>query len=201
MSILKNMFDENLKKQKEILFINSMIENYLHENKDIDFIEEIHNGKLFFSLISFKTAQYKAPAFERFLQKKLKWEKISASEDKGDFIISEAYVELKTSFTNEAMCLNLRQIRLWQNIDYYLCFFIDDKNLFKKNIAFKLTKDQMKEEVSIMGGFTHGTKEANALNENSEYSITLRIKEDNEHFKRWKEKYLETNILKEVMED
>ena len=34
------------------------------------------------------------------------------------------YYEIKTSFTNKGNNLNIRQIRLWQNIDYYYCFFI-----------------------------------------------------------------------------
>lgn len=183
----------------ELLATNKRIEMYLKANPDIAFVEQVKEGAIFFDLIKYKTAQYKAPAFERFLTEGIGWEKIHASEDRGDFIINGEYVELKTSFTNQAMNLNLRQIRLWQNVGKYICIFVDDKNDINNSYLFELTKEEMEQEVKLLGGYTHGTKGANELNVNREYSITIKIREGNANFERWKKNYLNNSLWETIL--
>lgn len=197
--MLKEIVKQNNKTVDNIHKINETIKEYIDINGDVNTVEEIKNGYLFFSIVQLKSAQYKAPAFERFLEHKMNWEKISASLDKGDFIVKDdkdnKYVELKTSFTNQAMNLNIRQIRLWQDVDSYICIFIDDKNNMQQNYLFELTKKEMIKEVELIGGYTHGVAAINERNNNSEYSITIKIREGNSNFERWKNKYSNIELL------
>ena len=53
---------------------------------------------------------------------------------------------------------------------------------------------------ALCGGYTHGTVAANAVNEHSEYSITIPIYNDkNEKTKRWKEKYLSNELKNKIL--
>lgn len=141
----------------------------------------------FLDVLSFSNAQFNAPAFERRLQILHKWKKISPTENRGDFEVPGFVksVELKTSFSNKANKINIRQIRLWQNCDYVVTYC--DYNEFKHKTYF-LTHDQMVEEVAKLGSATHGTKEANKRNLNVEYSITLSINND------WDKKYFRADL-------
>lgn len=198
--ILASVREENLKTIAELIETNQRISDYLEASPDIPRIEQVKEGFMFFDLVKNRTAQYKAPAFERFLSDGIGWKKIHASEDRGDFIIDGEYVELKTSFTNQAMNLNIRQIRLWQDVDKYICMFIDDKNdIINNSYLFELTKQEMEQEVKLLGGYTHGTREANRLNVNKEYSITISIDANNANFKRWTENYLNHALLSEIL--
>lgn len=141
----------------------------------------------FLDVLSFSNAQFNAPAFERRLQVLHKWKKISPTENRGDFEVPGFVksVELKTSFSNKANKINIRQIRLWQNCDYVVTYC--DYNEFKHKTYF-LTHNQMVEEVAKLGSATHGTKKANKRNLNVEYSITLNINND------WDKKYFRADL-------
>ena len=197
--ILRQTREENEATITELLATNQRIDLYLESNPDIALVEQVEEGAMFFDLVKYRTAQYKAPAFERFLSNGVGWEKVHASEDRGDFIVNGEYVELKTSFTNQAMNLNIRQIRLWQDVDKYICIFIDDKNDIRNSYLFELTKEEMENEVELLGGYTHGTKEANKLNINKEYSITIKISDNNPNFERWKASYLNNDLLNKIL--
>lgn len=156
-------------------------------------IYEVRDAFFFYTAISSQNVQSKAPLSEKFIANKMDWKRVKASEGRGDFLDSSengyGYIELKNSFTNKEEKLNLRQIRLWQDVDYYLCIYIDEENLENSSV-FLLTKEQMTKEVENMGGYTHGTVEANKDNKNKEYSITLPVKkEKNEHTVRWNNEY------------
>lgn len=188
---------QELKIKNEKIYQKALKTKLLLEQEDLSKIknpEDINNPILFFTIIATLTAQSKAPLSEKFIGRKLNMKKIAASLDRGDFTTFDGeYLELKTSFTNAEQCLNLRQIRLWQNVDYYLCIYIDEEDL-SNSLVFYLTKEQMKEEISLIGGFTHGTKEANLLNENNEYSITIKTSNNNDNLIRWKNKYFNNQI-------
>lgn len=162
-------------------------------------IEEIDNGIVFYTLISSKNAQSKAPLSEKFIARKLGFSTISASLNSGDFTDGEKYYELKNSFTNKGNNLNLRQIRLWQPVDYYICVFIDEYDV-KNSKFFKLTKEQMANEVDLCGSATHGTSTANIENANVEYSITIPIFNlKNEKTKRWNENYISLELKETIL--
>ena len=137
---------------------------------------------------------------EKFLCHKLNMIRVSPSEDRGDAKDSNnLYYEFKNSFTNEAQNLNIRQIRLWQNIDFYYCIYINEQDL-NKSLFFVLSKEEMEKEVELCGGFTHGTAVANAVNQHSEYSITIPVYNDNnEKTKRWKQKYLSQSLKERIL--
>ena len=162
-------------------------------------IEETDNAQLFYFSTAMLTAQQKAPLGENFLRNKLHMQKVSPSENRGDAVdCNHKYYEFKNSFTNKGQDLNVRQIRLWQDIDYYYCIYINEEDL-DKSLFFVLTKEQMIEEVALCGSYTHGTIIANVDNKNKEYSITIPIYNDNNiKTKRWKERYL-SQTLKETI--
>lgn len=163
-------------------------------------ITEVDSAELYYLSTSSLTAQAKAPMGEKFLCNKLSLERVSSRLDRGDAVDSEGlYYELKNSFTNQAQNLNIRQIRLCQEVDYYYCFYINEESL-EDSLFFVLTKAQMQEEVELCGGFTHGTVAANQENRNSEYSITISINSKrSEKTIRWKEKYLSEDLKNKIL--
>jgi uncharacterized CHY-type Zn-finger protein len=146
------------------------------------------------------TAQAKAPLGEKFLCNLLGLRRISSREARGDATDGNGtYYEFKNSFSNQKENLNIRQIRLWQEVDYYYCFYINEEEL-DRSVFFVLSKEQMIEEVALCGGFTHGTEGANAVNQHCEYSITIPIyNNNNPKTKRWKDKYLSTELKNRVL--
>lgn len=177
-----------------LLNIKRVFDNYTG-NTDIS-IETCGNGELYFTATAHFSAQKKAPLGEKFFCHQLHFTPVPSSADRGDAHDDNFYYEFKTSFTNDAHNLNIRQLRLWQDVDYYYCAYIDEHNL-NDSLFFILTKEQMINEVALCGSYTHGTIKANSVNQHCEYSITIPLKSKNsEKTKRWKELYL-SNELKE----
>lgn len=195
-SEIKNKNDVILKRAQAIEKILHEDEN-LHPNTPIEFSK---NAFLYYTATASLTAQAKAPMGEKFLCNILGMERVSSREGRGDAVDSKGlYYEFKNSFTNQAENLNIRQIRLWQNVDFYYCIYINEVEL-DKSLFFVLSKEEMIEEVALCGGFTHGTVEANKNNVNNEYSITIPVyKEKNEKTKRWKQKYLSEELKLKVL--
>lgn len=193
------------KAQNQAILKRALSTAELFEQENMDENQElwkIENANLFYGLIAPNSAQSKAPSSEKFIANKLGVEKIKASLDRGDYYdaSNDTYIELKNSFTNKAEKLNLRQIRLWQEVDFYYCIYIDHDSL-NKSAVYVLTKDEMVEEVEIMGGFTHGTIGINAENTHSEYSITLSVKKNsNAHKQRWDKKYFDKELFKRILD-
>lgn len=162
-------------------------------------IEECKNSFLFYTVISNYSVQRKAPLSDKYLIRKLGYQSVSASQNRGDACDKAGhYYEFKTSFTNKGNKLNLRQIRLWQPVDFYYCFFINEED-FSQSLAFVLTKEQMEEEAKLLGGATHGTAAANSENKHIEISITIDVYNiKNEANKRWREKYLSEELMEAV---
>lgn len=132
---------------------------------------------------------------EKYIQTKLDWEKINASLNEGDLKSkSDKNLELKASIlTPNNNNLNLVQIRLFHDVDYYLCIAYDLRNLPEyKKYMFLLTHDEMELETKTACA-AHGTKDSNLLNENIELRMSLVCEENNEVFKRWKKLYLVEN--------
>lgn len=133
-------------KKQEILLRKANLALSKIKGKRLDVFESTDNAVDFFNLISIKNVQAKSPETENFLSKKLEFKKISSSLGKGDFINNEGnYIELKTSYTFGKM--NIRQIRLYQDVDFYLCIHIDEVNV-KESRCYFLTHKEMKNEVA-----------------------------------------------------
>lgn len=198
---LSEVYNENKKVLNRALYIQNLLEGAL--NKGVSLTDDIVNygdAYLYYTSTASLTAQAKAPLGERFLCNLLGYTRVSSREDRGDAVDKEGiYYEFKNSFTNQRQNLNIRQIRLWQNVDYYYCFYINEEDL-DKSVFFILTKDEMIKEVALCGGYTHGTITTNAVNEHNEYSITIPIYNDkNEKTKRWKEKYLSNELKNKIL--
>ena len=107
---------------------------------------------------------------------------------------------MKVSFDNEKETLNLRQIRLYQELDIYIALYIS--NEAEKSCSYILTKEQMKREVELTGrSLTHGVK--GLTNESPEYSITIPLKKGNKSplTKRWNENYRDNSLLNVLLEN
>jgi hypothetical protein len=192
-------------KKTKIKQIKTLITKLKHAQKAINkyaedaYIEDITNPYDFYSCISPYNVQFKAPRSDSFIANRLGLEPVKSSEGRGDFHKNaELYYEFKTSFTNDGDNLNLRQIRLYQDVDYYLCFFINEEDL-DHSMCFMLTKEQMQKEVDLSPSYTHGTKKANEANIIHEYSITIPMyKNDNDKFQRWIKEYLSLELKSQI---
>ena len=82
------------------------------------------------------------------------------------------------------------QIRLWQDINYYICVAYDVKDISKyKKYIFLLTHDEMVKETKSATA-AHGTKEINKKNKNVELRFSFNCTNNDKTFVRWKDKYL-----------
>ena len=195
------LLSEIANKNKEILEKALQIQELITKQPKLNLnIEECDDAFLYYLSTASLTAQKKAPMGEKFLCHKLNMIRVPPSEDRGDARDNNnLYYEFKNSFTNEAQNLNIRQIRLWQDVDFYYCIYINEQDL-NKSLFFVLSKEEMEKEVELCGGFTHGTAIANAVNQHSEYSITIPVYNDNnEKTKRWKQKYLSQSLKERIL--
>jgi hypothetical protein len=115
-----------------------------------------------------------------YLGKFYGWAKVSSQDQKGDFVDANGlYIEVKTSFSDK---VNMKQIRLWQNVDYRI-FHITASGQITR---FDLTHAQMASEVKLCGNRSH-TQNAGARQGNVAQGITLVV--GSRHYLRWVEKY------------
>lgn len=130
---------------------------------------------------------------ENRIRDELGFDKISARDNCGDLISPNGdKVEVKISLlTPSNDSLNMVQIRLFHDVDYYLCIAYDCRDIknFKK-YTFLLTHDQMEEECKLNAGAAHGTGSVNSLNENVELRLGINCIDGNDLFERWKREYL-----------
>lgn len=190
---------ENLTILRKVQKIDSLICQFSEKDLSSN-VYEMTNGYNFYTLISLLSAQKKAPLVEKFLCKKMNYQLVPAPLNKGDAKDNNnCYYEFKTSFTNKGEKLNIRQIRPWQNIDFYYCFYINENDI-DKSVFFVLTKDEMLKEIKECGSYTHGTKKANENNQNKEFSITIDVYNiENTTTKRWYNLYLDTNLKNKIL--
>lgn len=168
---------------------NQWIKKLKNKNYGMD-----NDLEYFIKNISLLTAQSASVRIENRVSKDFELKKISPSIDLGDFIDYKGnYYEFKASILNETNdCLNIVQIRLWQEIQYYLliAFDIRDLNNFR-SYMFILTKQQMIEEMKLVKACAaHGTKKANEFNLNTELRYSLKINQNSDVYKRWLKDYL-----------
>ena len=194
---LRDIYEECKLKETVINKVNKYFQDGKIPLKGTPYL--ISDPQIFFDVISLGTAQAKAPEFEKYLSKKTGWTKISPKLNRGDYYDQKKnlYIELKASFTNKEECLNLRQIRLWQSVDYYLAIYIDH-NMLAESRVYLLTHTQMCEEVQRYGSATHGTTLANKENTNIEYSVTIPMKSSKRL--EWDKKYFNKELFDLIFE-
>lgn len=150
------------------------------------------NWEDFMSGMSFLNPQSYGFRIENRLRNQLDAIRNSVNTNNGDFKDQKGVnYECKTSVLLKSDSkVNLVQIRPWQNADYY-CVFFDMRNNGFTPYCFKLTAEEMKEELSLTGATpAHGTYSANRANKNIEYRFSFGINSDDKVFNRWLEKYL-----------
>ena len=139
---------------------------------------------------TFPSAQQYGPKFERWINHNCGWENVKSSLGRGDSKIKNknVYIEQKWNIRTDVGPGGL-QHRFWQDINYYLYGHVDDSN--SDNITvdlYLLTKEQVITESKLVNAQpTHGTKDANKLNENVEYSMG--VKYGSTDHRRWKDNY------------
>lgn len=182
MKDLRDMVNKNLDRAKKA---NKALSYY----KEIDSIEDIG----IFDLISILGGNGRSPQKNiSILEKKLSslnsWKRVKASDNRGDYVDKDGkYFELKTSFTNDAQCINLDQIRPWQKVNYYRAIYIDFDSP-DDSVSYIIPKDDIV-ELCKNASATHGTKTINESNVNIEKS--LRISISDKKFDKYKENFWE----------
>ena len=135
-------------------------------------------------------------AIEKFVTEAFDGEHVPSKANRGDFRVGDIFYESKMSTTNAKRIMNIRQIRLYQQIDYYVCGYIDELDLANSK-CFILTKEEMANEVNLHGSFTHGTKTENAIRLNSEYSLSIAI--GSAMMARWEDEYFCEKLYKALI--
>ena len=110
--------------------------------------------------------------------------------DKGDKKINKLYLEFKGSIiTSSNSQLNLVQIRPWQEIDGYIFYMWDIRNIDNiKLYFFYLSINDMRFELKNRKiSNAHGTNKANKNNKNIE--LALRIDINSNDFNYWIKNY------------
>lgn len=189
--IIDNMSDKINKIQK-----SGIKEKY--ENNNLELLSL--TAADFFNLTFFLNAQKKASIIEDYIIQKDNGVKIPATLDKGDYYKDNTtYIELKTSTTNQNSHLNIRQIRPWQEVDYYLCSFINELNINDSKF-YLLNKEDMLKEIELCGKAVHGTKNSNKNNKNIEYGISFPVYNSNNIItQRWDHNYLNTAYYDKII--
>lgn len=139
---------------------------------------------------TFPSAQQYGPKFERWINHNCNWDGVSSSLGRGDSKVKnkDVYIEQKWNIRTDVGPGGL-QHRFWQDIDHYLYGHVDDSD--SDNITvdlYLLSKAQVIAESKLVNAVpTHGTKAANQLNENVEYSMG--VKYGSLDHQRWKDNY------------
>lgn len=197
--LISEIQKQNLMVLEKAQKVDSLIHQFSEKDLNTN-VYEITEGHSFYMLISSLTPPSKGSLVEKFLCKKMNYQRVPSSFNKGDAKDNNNnYYEFKTSFTNKDEKLNIRQIRPWQNVDFYYCSYINENDI-DKSVFFVLTKDEMLKEIEECGNYTHGTKKANENNQNKEFSITIDVYNiKNTTTKRWYDLYLDTNLKEKIL--
>lgn len=120
------------------------------------------------------------------------FEKVSASEDKGDFSKDGKLFEFKASIlTPSNTGANFVNIRQYQQIDGYYCIVIDTNVSPYKTTQFYLSKDEMDKELKLLkANASNGTIASNKDNKNVSYRFTINFATKNETAVRWLSEYM-----------
>ena len=150
------------------------------------------NEKNFIKKVSLLTPQSYGNKIEKWINKQIKSKMVMARHNRGDLNLKGKYIEVKSSIiTKSNPFLNMVQIRLYQDLDYYLCCAFDVRDIRNyKSYFFLLTHDQMEEEMDVLTSTpAHGTKDSIKDHNNIELRYSLLADSNSGVFKRWINKY------------
>lgn len=172
-----------LMEQKKIISKNKLWGNILPE-------KEFIKGMCLLNPQSYGTR------IENRIRDELNYTKVPAKDNCGDLISpNDKKVEVKISLlTPSNDSLNMVQIRLFHDVDYYLCIAYDCRDITNyRKYTFLLTHDEMVEEC-VNAHAAHGTGKVNSMNKNVELRLGIKCIEGNTLFERWKDKYLQEEL-------
>lgn len=167
------------------------------DNGEFEYINnDLSNAKNMQDLIDIcvlKTPQNKGWIVEHFICNKLGWKHLPTWKHRGDgysFQEKRAY-EIKTSFTADELLL--KQVRLFQKIDYYLYIYFNESNLDKSNV-YLLDHEAMYREVKKLG---HRNKHHGSTKGNS-YDIEIPF--DSYEYTLWNRQYKNEFLKRKIFE-
>ena len=119
--LLSEVYEKNEKVLQRALCIQELLKQAVERNTPLsEDIVNCNDAYLYYTCTAGLTAQAKAPLGEKFLCNLLGYTRVSSREDCGNAVDENGnFYEFKNSFTNQQQSLNIRQIRLWQDVDYY----------------------------------------------------------------------------------
>jgi len=125
------------------------------------------------------------------------FEKVSASEDKGDFEKDGKYFEFKTTIlTPSNTGANFVNVRPYQKIDGYYCLVANTNISPYETKQFYLTKEQMDKELELLNAnVSNGTIKSNKENKNVSFRFTIDFSTENESAVRWINEYMINSLI------
>ena len=163
---------------------NQIVSN-MHNDKEFGFNMPL---KEFIKHMSLLNPQSYGSRIEKRIIRDSQNHKVSSSHGRGDMVSDgDSYYEIKNSIvTGGNNSLNIVQVRLWQDVDYYLCIAYDLRDLENfTSYIFLLTHEEMKKQCSYQANAAHGTGLANKDNLNVEMRFSIPIDENNKVFNYW----------------
>ena len=179
-------FDEALKILREIKQEASKDPEYGFDDDWNTFIQKMH----FLSPKAFGTR------IQNRIVLKNNFKKVNASIDKGDFKKENSFYEFKVSIlTLSNKLANFVNIRPYQDITGYYCFVVNTLSNPYKTYQFKLSKEQMGNEIKLLNAsFANGAKTANLKNKNISFRFSIDVINENRNGNRWKSCYEISNL-------
>lgn len=108
---------------------------------------------------------------------------VSRTLELGDCLIGKSkYAELKISFISKSGSYSIRNIRRWQNFDYFILCFVNSNDNFKAKY-YCVEKEVITNNSSLVLGFMNGTKASNMNNDKVGMAVSIKHEDVNFHFK------------------
>jgi len=125
------------------------------------------------------------------------FDKVGASDDKGDFKKDGIYFEFKTTIlTPSNTGANFVNVRTYQQIDGYYCLVVNTNISPYETMQFYLSKDQMEKELEILkANPSNGTIASNKENKNVPFRFTINFAPGNKNAERWLSKYRINSLM------
>ena len=164
------------------------IQNWVISNRK-SLVRQTLNKQLsepnFYLYVQFLSAQSAAPLCEEYFRQKNRFKK-RKNIDLGDFQDTYGnHYEYKCSLVNQKNCLNVVQIRKWQDIAGYYIQKVTEEEVY----TFQLSRDHMSQEcVLLKATSAHGSKKTNKDNKHIELRFTMKVGSDDWY--RWCDTYL-----------
>lgn len=192
------MKKEIIRTRKELFDLKTKIDK-IYTALSLSNADELYKIKSFDTLCQtvylLYSTQKRSAIIKNWIDKYFEFEKVPASKNKGNSFNKNTneYFSVKISFLNDNNAMNIRQIRTWQNFQYYILVYIDPTQ--KSNCRlYKISKEDIDTLTFHGGSNCHGTKLANMDNRKVEKSLSFSIED------KFFDKYRILDIEKEWFE-